>query len=202
MAEGLRGARRAVLDTMVLIYYFEDSPVYGERCEGVLRSAADGLFEGLITPITAAELLVKPVGAGRHDLADQYRLAMSSLPNVSLTSVGFEAGCMAGALRAKYGLRLPDMLQVAAALEHGSCAVVTNDRALTRVTELPVVLLDELGDGAPGLPFTPAQGGEVRPTRPSGCLVPAEGGVSKAQDSGGPADLPPGPVPRSGPLDP
>ena len=149
LVEALRGAQRAVLDTMVLIYYFEDSPVYGDRSEGLLRSAADGLFEGLITPITAAELLVKPVEAGRHDLADRYRVAMSNLANVSLVTVGFTAGCMAGALRAKYRLRLPDMLQVATALEHGSCALITNDQALARVTEVPVVLLDDLGDEWP-----------------------------------------------------
>jgi predicted nucleic acid-binding protein len=42
------------------------------------------------------------------------------------------------------GLRTPDALQNAACLENGAMAFVTNDRRLPRVTELDVILLDEV----------------------------------------------------------
>ncbi len=50
----------------------------------------------------------------------------------------------AAALRARYHLRLPDALQIAVALEAGCEAFLTNDRALKRVAELRVLVLDEL----------------------------------------------------------
>jgi len=51
---------------------------------------------------------------------------------------------MAGSLRAKYGLPLPDMLQVAAALSHPANAIITNNRDLQRVRETNVFLLSDL----------------------------------------------------------
>jgi len=133
----------AVLDTMLLIYVFEDHPTYGGLCEWLLERAGAGDLRGLITPITMAEVLVKPLQAGRPDLADRYRDALRNLPGVTVCSLTSEAGAMAGALRAKYRLPLPDMLQVACAMEHRG-ALITNDKALRALTELPVILLDEL----------------------------------------------------------
>ena len=40
LVEALCGARCAVLDTMILIYYFEDCAVYGDRAESVIRDAS------------------------------------------------------------------------------------------------------------------------------------------------------------------
>jgi len=144
LVEALRGARRAVLDTMVLIYYFEDCAIYGDRAESVIRDASKEVFEAIITPVTAAELLVKPLRAERPDIADGYRTAMAHLGNTSRCSLSWNTGCMAGALRARYGLPIPDMFQVALAIETDSCALITNDKALCRVEEVPIVLLDDL----------------------------------------------------------
>jgi predicted nucleic acid-binding protein len=47
-------------------------------------------------------------------------------------------------LRARHNLRTPDALQIAAALETGCQAFLTNDTQLKRVTELRVLILDEL----------------------------------------------------------
>jgi len=145
LVDALDGARRAVLDTMVLIYYFEDSDRYGDRADSVIGAASRGEFEAIVTPVTVGELLVKPLELGRPDIADQYRTALRHLPNLSEHPLTWDCGAAAGALRARYGLPMPDMLQVAAALTAGDCALVTNDRVLQRVAEIPVVLLDQLG---------------------------------------------------------
>jgi predicted nucleic acid-binding protein len=50
----------------------------------------------------------------------------------------------AATLRAVYDLRTPDALQIATALEFNCQAVLTNDKQLQRVTELRVLILDEL----------------------------------------------------------
>ena len=135
---------RVVIDTMVLIYLFEDTPRYGALCERILRDIARGKYTGIVTPITVAELLVKPLQQGRTDLADAYRRALSSLQNVELTPMTFDTGCMAGALRAKYGFALPDMFQVAAAFQTPDPAILTNDKALRRIENVRVFLLDEM----------------------------------------------------------
>ncbi len=46
------------------------------------------------------------------------------------------------ALRAEHNIRVPDALQIAAALESGATAFVTNDRRLEKVHSLHVLVLD------------------------------------------------------------
>jgi len=53
----------------------------------------------------------------------------------------------AASLRARYRLRTPDAIQIATALQTRVDAFLTNDRDLRRVEEVPVLLIDELGDG-------------------------------------------------------
>lgn len=47
-------------------------------------------------------------------------------------------------LRARYGFRLPDALQLAVAIGERCEAFLPNDRRLARVTELRVLVLDDL----------------------------------------------------------
>lgn len=138
------GKGRVVLDTVFWIYLFEDDPRHGALCQEIAGMAAAGQFQAAVTPITVAELLVKPVARRRPDIADRYRGILESLDFVVRVPITFETGCLAGALRAKYGLPLPGMIQVAYALAEWDSVLLTNDRALRRVTEARIVLLDEL----------------------------------------------------------
>jgi len=76
-----------------------------------------GFFSGVVTPITAAEILVKPLTKKRLSIADRYRMAIRSLP---------------------------DMFQAAVALSFPARTLITNDRALRKVREVRILLLDEL----------------------------------------------------------
>ncbi len=64
--------------------------------------------------------------------------------NFSLDLVTADIAEQAADLRARYGLRTPDALQVATALAAGCAALLTNDARLQRVTELRVLVLDEI----------------------------------------------------------
>jgi hypothetical protein len=66
------------------------------------------------------------------------------MPNISNIKFDLEIGFMAGSLRAKYGLPLPYILQVAAALAQPANAIITNDRDIQHVRETNVFLLSDL----------------------------------------------------------
>ncbi len=129
---------------MVLIYLFEDQKRYAPVCERLLAEVGRGAFEAVVTPITMAELIVKPLKEGRPDLANAYRAVLTGHPNLSLSAIDSDIGWMAGALRAKYGLALPDMLQAAAAMRAQRPVLISNDRVLRKVEEVEVLLLDDL----------------------------------------------------------
>lgn len=137
----LAGRKGVILDTMIFIYLFEDSPQFGSVSEFLLEQVGLGKFESVVTPITAAELLVKPLETKRYDLADRYRLALRSMRNVVPVGLSFETGLLAGSLRAKYGLPLPDMIQVACAMASNTPTLITNDKDLEQIAEVEVFLL-------------------------------------------------------------
>jgi predicted nucleic acid-binding protein len=142
----LRGREDVVIDTMVFVYLFEDSKRYGALCEELLGWAAEGSFTGIVTPVTAGEILVRPLEKKREDIADTYLTALYTLDNVRPALITFETGTLAGALSAKYGLPLPDMIQAACALRSHRPSIITNDKRMRRVEELEVFLLDDMLD--------------------------------------------------------
>jgi predicted nucleic acid-binding protein len=139
----LKGRSGVVLDTMVFIYLFEDDTRYAPACEYIADKLHEGAFHGTITPITTAEILVKPLLEKRTDIAEQYQSALQAMPNLTHMTIDDHLGAMAGALRAKYRHPLPDMFQAAAALRAEKPTLITNDKALKKVTELDVILLEE-----------------------------------------------------------
>jgi len=139
----LVGRTGVVLDTMVFIYLFEDAPRFGPVCEFIVDQAAKGRFHGVITPVTAAEVLVKPLQQNRTDLADRYRFSLGSLKNIEPVGLPFGIGFLAAGLRARYRMPLPDMVQAACALQSKTPILITNDRSMRKVEELTVLLMED-----------------------------------------------------------
>jgi predicted nucleic acid-binding protein len=143
----LDGRQGVVIDTMVFIYLFEDHPSFGGLCENLFNHIKAGVFSAVVTPISAAEVLVKPLEKNQLSIADKYRSAIRNMPNVTNIQFDVEIGFMAGSLRAKYGMPLPDMFQVAAALAQPAKAIITNDRDFRRIREIDVFLLSDMTPG-------------------------------------------------------
>jgi predicted nucleic acid-binding protein len=142
--DALRGVTRLAIDTAPVIYFIEAHPRYNALVVDVFQRIASGTCEGITSVITLGEVLVQPLRHGDTSLQRQYR-------DVLLGSTGFHSRPIepqtaerAAELRARYGIRLPDALQIAVALQDGCQAFLTNDLRLKRVTNLPVLVLDEL----------------------------------------------------------
>lgn len=90
------------------------------------------------------ELLTQPRRAGNLLLKARYRAFLRRGRNLTLLTIDAEVAERAAELRGRYRLRTPDALQLAAMLNAGCQAFLTNDRDLARATELRVLTLDEL----------------------------------------------------------
>jgi predicted nucleic acid-binding protein len=64
--------------------------------------------------------------------------------NFQTLPIDIKTATSAADLRARYNLRTPDALQVATAIAAGCDAFLTNDAALQCVSELRVLVLDQL----------------------------------------------------------
>lgn len=141
--EQLGDRQQVVIDSNIFIYLLEDHDLFGESADFIISQAESGAFGGCITPVSVAEIVVKPLRQGRSDLVDKFRKLMQQWSNIVSVDIGIEIGTFAGALRAKYGLPLPDMIQAAVALQAREPTLITNDKALKRVNELDVFTIDD-----------------------------------------------------------
>ena len=117
-----------VVDTAPVIYLLEGHRHFLPRFLPVFEACERGELRIVITPITLAEVLVGPLKARKHALAERYEQALTHGLGWTVAELAAETGGRAARLRARYGLRLPDALQLAVCLERGAAALVTHDR--------------------------------------------------------------------------
>src|SRR5207248_2734353 len=98
----------------------------------------------ITAPVTLAECLVLPIRLGQSSVQQDFTDLIVRGQNVLFVLINDSTACQAADLRARYNLGLADALQIAAALSAASDAFLTNDVALKRVRELPILVLDEL----------------------------------------------------------
>ena len=94
--------------------------------------------------ITLTEVLTQPLRVGNVTLAEEYSGRLINSHNLILQAIGPVTAELGAELRARYRLSTPDALQVATALEAGCEAFLCNDADLRRITELRVLVLDDL----------------------------------------------------------
>jgi predicted nucleic acid-binding protein len=140
--DSLKGVTRLYLDTAPVIYYIEKNPEYYDRAAQFFRRIDDESVIPVSSPVTLAECLVHPLQKGDFVLADDFtEVLVDGSVFVELDAV---IARQAAELRSRYGLALDDSFQVAAAIEEGCDAVLTNDQDLKRVTEVRILVLSEL----------------------------------------------------------
>ena len=94
--------------------------------------------------VTLTEVLTQPKQKGNTTVEQEYRDLLLYSRNFKLLPIEADIAERAADLRARYHLRTPDALQIAAALIAGCQAFLTNDPPLKRVIELRVLVLDDL----------------------------------------------------------
>jgi predicted nucleic acid-binding protein len=142
--DALAGVTKLGIDTSPFIYFVERYPVYVDRVREIFRRIDAGAVAGYTSMLTVTEVLTQPKREGKHQVEADYRAMLYQSRHLDLLLIDATVAERAADLRAAYRLRTPDALQVAAALAAGCEAFLTNDAALQRVTELRVLVLDDL----------------------------------------------------------
>jgi predicted nucleic acid-binding protein len=140
----LPNAARVYIDTVTVIYAVEQAPTYGVLLNPLWNSLQAGNLEVLTSELTLMETLVVPIRKSDTFLVDAYEQLLRS-PQIQLIPISQTILKEAARLRATTpSLRTPDAIHVATAIASGCTQFLTNDRQLRIVTDLPVVILDEV----------------------------------------------------------
>ncbi len=142
--DAFRSVNYVGLDTSPFIYFVERNLLYVDVMREIFKRLTDRDFEACSSVITLTEVLVQPLRQKNQNLADEYRDLLYNGINFKLLPLNASIAERAAELRAKYNLRTPDALQIAAALENGCDAFLCNDKNLKKVAEIKVLILDEI----------------------------------------------------------
>lgn len=113
------------VDACIVIYAFENHANHGPQVRAAISGVAAG---GLaISPLVKLECLVGPMRSGNLVLQQHYERGLAQF---ALLELGDEVFVRAAALRARFGLKTPDALHLAAAQHHRCEALWTNDDRL------------------------------------------------------------------------
>ena len=145
----LADVQRLYIETAPLIYYVEEKPTYVTKMDAIIDAVDQTSIAAISSVILLTEVLSQPIKLGNTALERQYRNILLHSGGFSLLPVTKQIAEFAADLRARYNLRTPDALHVATAIIAGCDAFLTNDTALQRVAEIPILLLDELELDAP-----------------------------------------------------
>ncbi|MCL6613884.1 MAG: type II toxin-antitoxin system VapC family toxin [Firmicutes bacterium] len=139
-------ATSVMIDTCCFIYHFQadEYPVEAAYVEELLRLVERGRLSALTSPVTVAEIMAKPRRHGLDEVAYAYKLLLLNFPNLRIPPIDVAVADKASMLRGRFGLKLPDALQVATGIIHGASAFITFDREIRRVAQvIPVIIPGE-----------------------------------------------------------
>ena len=116
-----------LFDSAPIIYFFEGHPL-AARFEPVFEAVDAGRLRAIATPVTLAEVVAGPMKHGRAALAERYRHALTTGHGWTVRPIDADVAMLAAQLRIEHRMKLPDALQLAAAVRAGCAALVTHDR--------------------------------------------------------------------------
>jgi predicted nucleic acid-binding protein len=143
MIEAVKSASVIAFDTCALIYFIEDNEAFRHLVRPIFSAISSGEKRGVSSTITLLEVLVKPLQMGKQTIAEKYRDILLSSASVILHPVDDEVAEEAAKIRADYGFKTPDAIQLAVAKLKGADLFLTNDDDLKDFDGLPVVVLKD-----------------------------------------------------------
>lgn len=144
ISTALAAVSQLYIETAPFIYYTESRAGYVVKMREILAYMRHGQLQVITAAVTLTEALMKPLQNNDQNLVTLYHTMFYHTTGVSVVSINATIGEAAAHLRAQYGIRTPDALHLATAIETGCDAFLTNDLALKRVSQIPVLALDDL----------------------------------------------------------
>jgi predicted nucleic acid-binding protein len=135
-AQALPEGALVLVDSAPIIYTLEANKKFAARFAPLFERQAHGEIALAVTTVTVAEVLTGPLRAGEEALAKRYRAVLEAWRVVDFTCDIAES---AARLRGKYGMKLPDAIQLASALAINAHALVTHDRDFANVRGMRVL---------------------------------------------------------------
>jgi predicted nucleic acid-binding protein len=126
------------------VFLVEKNPAYLDVVRDIFTAIDTGQLAAMTSPVTLAECLVHPLRLNLPQLQQSFINVVVNGSNTTFVNLDQTVGQQAARLRADYNVRLPDALQLAAAMNNGCDSFLTNDALLKRVPGIQILVVDDL----------------------------------------------------------
>ena len=144
LSEALEEVKTIFLDTAPVIYFIEAHDQFGPLIKQVVELMNENRIQAFTSVLTLSEVLPKPLETGNDKLAEKFKTYIKNGPNLTLLPITEIIGETAGVLRGRYPrLKTVDAVQIAAALDAKVDAFLTNDKKLSGIKEIKILVLSD-----------------------------------------------------------
>lgn len=130
--------KRIAFDTSFLIPLLEDAKTKGSPLSRILKIVERKSIIAVTSTVTLLEILVRPYLQNERDKIDDYYGYLTRQARLELLPLTPEIADRAAELRARYGFKTPDAIQIATALEGGATLLLTQDKNFRKQKEIRV----------------------------------------------------------------
>ena len=118
-------------DTNLFIYRWELNPLYINPVRALRRKMLASGVELVTSTMTVGEIMTGPRKKMNETLAQQYKTTLSQVATIA--PFDERAADLYARVRAEYGVKQPDAIQLACAASYGVEFFITNDEHLQKV---------------------------------------------------------------------
>ena len=142
--QAIEGHRRIMFDTAPIVYFIEEHKEFGKITDEIFKVIKDDSeYRPFSSVITLIEVLTQPLRKSKMEVVEKYRQFLLNLSNFITYSIDPIIAEKSAGLRAQYGIKTPDAIQLAVGIENDGTLFVTNDRGLKKIKEIEVIVLEE-----------------------------------------------------------
>ncbi len=132
------------LDTAPFIYLIEEHPLYHVVISKIFEAHARGEFLFITSVLTLSEVFAQPYFKRKPGISEKYEFILTETDNLLLLDFQLKEAKKAAELKSKYKLAMPDAIHLATAIENKADFFLTNDKALTKINSLEIILLSNV----------------------------------------------------------
>ena len=132
------------LDTAPLIYYIEEHKAYAHVLDELFTANEQAKFQFTTSVLTLMEILVLPIKRKANKIIKEYENILCNSATVDIYDINIEIAKKAAKIRADYGFKTPDAIQLSTAILTNSDFFLTNDKRLKSFKEIKIVILSEI----------------------------------------------------------
>ncbi len=137
--------KNIMLDTNAIIYFLDGTPNFIDLMLPFFELVEQDRFKITLSVITESELLVKPYREKNSTVIEAIHFFLEEFPNMAISMVNREISRQAAQIRAESGLRLPDAIVLATAINNHCDLLLGNDNTLMHKAKsfIPTVTLNK-----------------------------------------------------------